>query len=376
VNEDVKKALNIASAELRSCYTKEGIIAGKHHFTDYWARDGYFASLGSLAIGDKSVVINMVNLFYKFQRKDGLIPYRIMRGPVTLGKYLGHPKYFDKPKPTYHLRGIGKEVLDGTTLTLLLTGILGSRAWKDAKICLPKVKIALEYLASREKHNLLWDGVMAEWNDTALKFGNLLYSNVIYWYMMDHLSIWIKDFDRVWGAQLDLKKDLIAKAIKERLWNGKYFADWYDYKRQDYFYPFGNCLAIAWGLTNKEESESIIKECKKVKVDFTLETNSPKYPWWRIDVFQHLVGMGDYQNISLLWWQPVTSYLSALKKLGKQTEANRITTIITQKIVKDGLIYECYDRSGLPLNRKFFRSECPFAWSSGMLLWALTFPTS
>lgn len=372
MDNNLDKLLEMASLELRSCYTKDGIIAGKHHFTDYWARDGYFAALGSILIGDQLIVKNMVNLFYGFQRDDGLIPYRIMRGPITIGKYLGRPKYFEESKPTYHLRGIGKEVLDGTTFTLLFTGILGMRGWKEAKTYFPKVQTALEYLRSREKNNLLYDGVMAEWNDTALKWGNLLYSNVIYWYMLDRLSVWTQDFDLVSSKQLKLKRNILARALRERLWNGKYFADWYDYKRQDYFYPFGNCLAIAWGLTEKEESESIFEECRKIKVNFTLETNSPKYPWWRIDIFQRLVGMGNYQNKSLLWWQPVLSYLAALKKVRREKEVSQLTKAIAQKIAKDGLIYECYDRSGLPFRKLIYRSECPFAWSSGLLIWALT----
>ena len=213
---------------------------------------------------------------------------------------------------------------------------------------------------------------MAEWNDTALKWGNLLYSNVIYWYMLDRLSAWTQSFDLDLSKQLKLKRNTVAKALRKRLWNGKYFADWYDYKRQDYFYAFGNCLAIAWGLTKKGESESILKECKKVRLSFTLETNSPKYPWWRIDIFQQLIGMGNYQNKSLLWWQPVLSYLSALKKVGEQTEVDQLVKTITQKVIKDKLIYECYQRSGLPLKKILFRSECPFAWSTGMLLWALS----
>ena len=213
---------------------------------------------------------------------------------------------------------------------------------------------------------------MAEWNDTALKWGNLLYSNIIYWYMYDQLSTWTNKIDRVWHKQLVKKKNLIGLALKERLWNGKYFSDWFDYKRQDYLYPFGNCLAVAWGLTNKKESESIINECEKLRIAFTLETNFPKYPFWRIDPLQRLIGTANYQNQSTLWWQPVISYLAALKKVGKKSEVQLIENEIITKIFKDKKIYECYERSGKPYNRLYFTSEQPFAWASGMLLWALS----
>lgn len=359
--------INIASNELRACYSDSGILAGTHHFTDYWARDAYFASLGSLSIGDIYIVEKTLENFYSYQRSDGLIPYRIMRGPVNLNKYLGKPSFYPKPKPTYKLRGVCSEVLDGTTLTVLFTALLKINKYHD------NIKKALNYLQSSEKNGLLHDGVMAEWNDTALKWGNLLYSNIIYWYMYDRLSLWTKSFDKSWSADLVYKTQSITQALRNRLWNGKYFADWYDYKRQDYFYPFGNCLAIVWGLTNKEESESILDECRKVKIQFTLETNFPKYPFWRIYPLLRLVGAGDYQNQSILWWQPVIVYLAALKKMHKNSDVKIVENKIAEKILKDKKIYECYERSGSPVKRLILTSEHPFAWSSGMLLWALSF---
>lgn len=287
----LQQATIIASEGLRKCYTNDGIIAGRHHFTDYWARDGFFAALGSLALGDQTIVEKMVRNFFKHQRGDGLIPYRIMRGPISLGKYLGHPTFYKKPRPTYKLRGFGNEVLDGTTLTILFSSLLGLKNSLNSRKLIPKIKIALNYLESREKNGLLYDGVMAEWNDSVLKFGNLLYSNVIYWYMYARLTLWSQSFNARWSKKLESKKHQIALSLRNKLWTGKYFADWHDYKRHDYFYSFGNCLAIVWNLTTPRESESILNKCKDVMVNFTLETNSPKYPWWRIAPLQRLVGM-------------------------------------------------------------------------------------
>lgn len=373
MHSKLKEVVKIATRELRACYTNEGIIAGTHHFTDFWARDGFFAALGSLEIGDEDIVGIMLETFYKHQRTDGLIPYRIMRGPITWGKYKGKPKYYPEPRPTYRLRGMANEVLDGMTLTLLVNAELGLKKSPLAEKYLPKIKNALSYLKFREKDYLLYDGVMAEWNDTALKFGNLLYSNIIYWRMYQRLTLWVKNFDFGWYKELKIRQNKIADNLRFKLWTGKYFADWFDYKRHDYFYSFGNCLAVAWGLTTKKESKSILKECKKVKIGFTLETNFPKYPFWRIDPFQRMTGMGDYNNKSLLWWQPGLSYLAALRKMKKRKEAERFIKLIANKIFTDKGIHECYLRTGLPVKRLFYTSEKPFAWSSGLLLWALKF---
>ena len=357
----------IASDSLRTCYLENGIIAGPHHFTDYWARDSFFAAFGSLAIGDTEIVDSLVSLFFSYQRPDGLIPYRIMRGPVSIKKYSGKPKLFKNPQPTYKLRGFGQIILDGTTLSILFATLL------KRKDLIPQIKMALALLNSHEKHGLLWDGPMGEWNDSVWKWGNLLYSNIIYWYVYDRLATWTEDFDPTWSKSLKEKYSLLSHNLRERLWNGKYFADWHDYKRQDYLYPFGNCLAIAWGLTTNKETESILSECFDINCDFTLETNSPKYPWWRVDLFQRLAGMADYQNHGVLWWQPITTYLLALKHAGHQKQANEVANKIAQKILRDEDIYECYERDGSPVRRPLYSSEHPFAWASGLILWALAY---
>lgn len=360
-----KQALHQASISLRACYTKQGIVAGPHHFTDYWARDSFFASLGALELGDREVVEKMVRLFFSHQRADGMLPYRLMQGPVTLGKYFGKPKFYKKPKPTFRLRDFGQEVLDGTTLTVLFA------AFTKQKDLLPQIKKALQFLLKKEKHGLLWDGPMAEWNDAVWKFGNLLYSNVIYWKMYQELSIFVAEIDLVWSKQLAKKAKEVAKAMRHRLWNGQYFADWHDYKKQNYFYPFGNCLAIIWGLTNDLEAESILKICDQLSDAEFLPTNLPNYPWRRIDLLQRLVGMADYQNNGIVWWQPVTAYLKALRVRGEHKKAEQIFTKLARKIEKDRLIYECYEPSLEPVRRKLYTAEHPFAWASGMIIWAM-----
>lgn len=362
------KAEKIALQCLRACYREFGIVAGNHHFTDYWARDGYFAGFGVLAIGDTKIVQKMIKLFFSHQLDSGILPYRVMNGPMlSLNKYLGHPTFYTSPRPTYRLRGIGPYVLDGTTLSVLFAAILQEQKF------LPQIKLALEYLVTREKNDLLWDGVMSEWLDSVWKWGNLLYSNVIYWYMYAQLAKWMESHDKEWSRQLYAKSTQIATSLRSQLWNGKYFADSYDYKRQDYFYPFGNCLAITWGLTTAAETTAILNKCKSHLINFGLETNAPPYPFWRVDPLHHLVGMGDYQNHGILWWQPVLSYLIALIHTHRHKEAQTLLSAVAGKITRDNNIYEVYERNGESLNRFNYKAERPFAWASGMFLLALAY---
>ncbi len=358
-------AVKITKKELRQCYSKNGILAGLHHFTDYWARDGFFASFGALAIYDNNIVEKMLALFFSFQRKDGLIPYRIMNSPVTPLKYFGIKIRYKNPRPSYRLRGLFKEVYDGTTLAIIFSSKMGLKKYYK------KIILGFEYLIKKEKHGLLWDGIMSEWNDTAYKFGSLLYSNLLYWYSYKCFNENLNTNKNNDLYEKHIKKQkLIEEAIRKRLWNGKYFADWHDYKRQDYFYSFGNLLAVSFGLATKKETYSILEHAKKSKIKFTLETNIPKYPFWRIDLGHHLIGMADYQNKGLLWLHPANAYVSALAKAGRKKQAINHLEAVSEQILKYKGAFECYTRKGEPFKRLFLRSEHPFAWSSGMFLWA------
>jgi hypothetical protein len=198
----------------------------------------------------------------------------------------------------------------------------------------------------------------------------LLYSNVIYWKSLKRLGDYLKKINDDRAGWFDTKQKSVAKSIRKRLWNGKFFADWYDYKRQDYFYPYGNLLAVLWGLTTPHESESILEEAGKLWFGFTLETNVPKYPWWRVDFLNHLIGMGDYQNQGVLWLQPGILYAAALAKVGRLKKSEAFLKLISDQILKFGGVYEAYERNGKPIQRIIYKSEQPFAWSAGLFLWA------
>jgi len=52
----IHSAYTIALINLRNSYRKDGIFAGRHHFSDMWARDSLFASLGALSVQDYHIV--------------------------------------------------------------------------------------------------------------------------------------------------------------------------------------------------------------------------------------------------------------------------------------------------------------------------------
>jgi len=141
--------------------------------------------------------------------------------------------------------------------------------------------------------------------------------------------------------------------------------------RQDYFASFGNLLAILFDFADREKSLLILEFAQKNCLNsFTLETNYPKYPFWRIPFWNHLGGMADYSNRGCLWLQPGILYALALHKIGKKLEAQNMLIKISKTIIKHNGVFEIYERDGTPVNRYIYKSEYPFAWSSGLFLYA------
>ena len=104
--------------------------------------------------------------------------------------------------------------------------------------------------------------------------------------------------------------------------------------------------------------------------NFTIETNYPRYPFWRTGPFQFLVGMADYHNRGCLWLQPGITYAISLWKVGQKKEAKEFLERIAKHIVKYNGVYEVYEKDGTPVKRLFYQSEHPFAWSAGLFLYA------
>ncbi len=351
-----RKATRIAKHALMQCLTPDGIVAGTHHFVDLWARDSLFATFGSGASSAKTTI----ETFIKFQRNDGLIPYRVMWSKTTLAKYFGKPTLLDEPVAQYRSRQSGGLVLDGGLMTVITAFEYVHRSgdirfFQKHQAQLEQV---MHWYERRFGDGLLSEWFQCEWADGVLKAGQTLYTNVLYWKALGDIG----DHTR---------QRFIGKLIRERLWNGKFFADWTDWKRQDYFASHPNMLAIIFGLANSAETEKILDFTKQHCWNgFTLETNYPSYPPWRIPILSHLVSLADYHNRGCLWLQPGILYSIALFHAGYSKDARFVLSQITEKINKYDDVYEVYEKSGAPVHRMLYQSEHAFAWSAGLFLWA------
>lgn len=320
-----QQAKLIATNDVTACVVDSGITAGTRHFVDLWARDSLFAAFGA----PPELAKTTIETFLKFQRDDGLIPYRIFRrGNMLL--------------PNFRSIQSGGIVPDGGLMTIIAAQQFKNKYRKQ-------VQRARAWYKNTFGDGLIFEWFQCEWADAVLKVGKTLYTNVLYWEAT--------------------KSPGIRAKINETFWNGRYFADWVDYRRQDYFASHPNMLAIIFGLATKNQAENILTVAKTCWQGFTLHSNLPAYPFWRIPVQNYLVGIPDYHN-GCLWLQPGILYAVALHKYGRVAEAKKVLGAVAGKIVEYNGVYELYEKNGRPVRRLFYKAEHPFAWSAGLFLWA------
>ncbi|HET7853660.1 MAG TPA: amylo-alpha-1,6-glucosidase, partial [Candidatus Methylomirabilis sp.] len=80
--DTIRRAFLVAVRDLRACYNPDGIVAGRLHFNAYWARDGFWALFGSLALGDFDQARAHLDTFIRHQLPSGELPVRI--------EFIGH----------------------------------------------------------------------------------------------------------------------------------------------------------------------------------------------------------------------------------------------------------------------------------------------
>ncbi len=360
MHTSVKSAYEIAYNDLRHCYTDKGIVAGRKskRLHQYWARHGFFASLGSLHLNDFRVVKNNLELFASNQRPSGIIPNQISLGL----------------KPRYRL--LAGSVIDSTALFVvtLAAYVKKSKDLEFAKKMFPKATKAVEFLLSKDRDNdsLIEERVFANWAETVLKFGNVLYTNCCFYKALN---------DFAWMAEL-LEKPSVQKRFenlalrtKERInhqfWEGNYYIDWIDFRRHDFFATDGNLLAIDFGVADKAQSQMILNKIKQHQMNkVPLKTNYPLYPLWRIP--PTLLPLQEYNYHNGFSW-PWLGCLNAitLYKVGWKKEAKQTLRSVAELINQNGIVHEVFDEKGKPVNGLFLKSERPFAWSAGFFVRAV-----
>lgn len=362
----------IALSALEACITEMGFAAGKHHFVDLWARDSLFATLGANVAGLSRYSKKTIETFLAYQRADGLIPYLILRSRHTVGKYFNKHTYYKKPVAHFRSHMSFGIVPDGGVITIIAARDYVQKVGDTAflKHRYPALVHAFMWYEKHSGGSLIREWFQCEWADALLKAGRTLYTNVLYFKAATDMAWVARKIGKVSDAEyFDKRVAEIRTLINTHLWTDSFYADWKDWKRQDYFAVHPNMLAVIFGLADKKQAASILTFAKKNTWNgWSMKNSFPVYPFWRVPFFHIIIGMGDYHN-GLIWLQPGILYALALHTIGKQSEAKSVLSGIAEKIIASRGVHEVYERSGTPVKRWVYRSEQPFAWSSGLFIW-------
>lgn len=365
--ENLEKAYEIALRSLRECHSDHGIIAGKRKFDDYWARDAFFAILGSLSVDDQAIVRSTLNLFLNHQNKQGQLPRRIDRTYVTL-KYAGIKIKRKSLQPRYTNSLFLSKTLDQNSLFIisLLYYIKKTRDFEYLDRNFNKIKAVMDWNFLHYKGDLIHEGLFANWEDTIIKKGFTLYTNVLHYGALQAF-IELCKLENYNYTEYEEKAKLLKKAINDKFWTGNYYKSWIS-KKNNIFCSAGNILAILYNVTDEKKAVLIEKFIKDNIKSIPLPSSYPKYSIWRYPITSHLRGSSLYHGgFSWLWIGSLN--VLALQKLGMQKEAEEQLKQIADKIVEFNNVYEVY-HNGKYVSNLLFKSEVPFAWSSGLFVFA------
>ena len=376
----VRQAYEIAARSLKRCYDEKGILAGRHQFEDYWARDSMFASLGALRLSDTEIVRKSLDLYLGWQKADGQLPYKVGANGGMILRWLGwHSKRKDVPVyklPWWLYWGswrVTEDSLprDANDLVVIAAAryweVMGSRGWLVSR--LEKLERALEWNEKWLSGGLIYEGWHANWADSLRIKGFGLYTNVVHWKAMGEMA-------KMWAALGDghnagfwrRRQMEMGREIKYRLWNGSFFDGW-EGDRGEHLVTDGNMLAIWWNLTDREEARSIWNAFRGSGVfsPVPAENNYPRYDGGVVPTRLRLTGLSGYHNATMGWlWLGAAAAL-AIGKLDREA-AEDLLVKMARVIVKYGEVYEVYDQRGQPARGFLYQAEHPFAWSAGMFV--------
>lgn len=369
------KALSIAKNALNKCYKKEGIVAGATHFNYFWARDSFFASWGALELKNYKIVKRNLETFIKYQKENGQIPIRIGASSVMQWVSILIPKIKTKTIGVYNQDKGFNPAIDPNLLFIITIQkyVEKTKDFEFAKKNLIKIHKAMDWLETFEKEGLIYAGKYSTWQDAIKKEGYSLYTNVLYYEAIKSLNKLLNSINI--KNEFEEKSKIIKEKINEKFYDEKlgYYIDFFNSKQRcEVFSPDGNFFAILFDVSNKKQTDSILKIAEKFEISKEVPsyTNSPKYKKNEVYLPLFLVNMQGYHNNNICWPWIGCLHVIALNKVGKYNESKKILEKISTLISSDNDIYEVYERNGKPVKRFFYKSEKQFAWGAGFFILA------
>lgn len=373
--DTIRRAFLVAVRDLRACYNPDGIVAGRLHFNAYWARDGFWALFGSLALGDFDQARAHLDTFIRHQLPSGELPVRIEFIGHTLGSY--HTQRVH-PRALYRAGTVFAEPLDPTALFVVAAREYYLRTG-DMAFCERFGRAMDRAVGWLMRHDRDGDGIIENnylggWMDSILKKDKVFYLNVTYYEALRACQVLYQALGRTREAEaVRQTTDRLHAHLNAVFWNGEYFTDWIRGPRRGGFSADGNVLATFFGIATGAQSSQISHYIARhgLEARTPLRTCHPVYPLRQVFPFYILAGIPDYHR-TLIW--PWLGTLHAVNKhrLGDRAAALADLSRIGGWYLHRNAVAEVYDEEGRPVSRRFYQAEIPFAWNAGLYVYAVS----
>lgn len=373
----IAEAERIATRDLRSLYTPLGILAGRKHFDVLWSWDSFFASLGALVLGDSEVVRRNLETFLRHLRPDGLVPIFVgdSWSRFMLKNLLGVRLPPREPRPLYRVPNFPLAIGSTQNALLLVAAEAYVRATGDASFAGRHLGSFARVLARSAAHDrdgdgLLEQGPMADWADTLLRRGKVLYPNVCHYGGLEAFrGLAEAAGDAAGAARAAADRDAFGERVRRAFFTGELFADTVDRAGRRRLAADGNLLAVFFGLATPAEADAVERTFERSGLDLgsdgPMRSSAP--PYSLLDVFPLVWPFLPRYHNGCGW--PWLSSLRALVHVrrGALDRAAEVLDRLARLIVEAGVVEEVYDGS-VPLRTRFYESEAPLAWAAGLFL--------
>lgn len=333
------------------------LCAGFRHFREPWARDFGFACYGLMAEGRDQVVEDGLRLFFGHQLPNGQLPLKL-HSTRLLDRYLHSVLGRVQPNETdlvpRYLTAHGTRSLDSVLLLVIAWGEYLRKTGRLEELA-HQAHRALEWVErKRDSRGLIMQGPYADWADTIGRRGAVLYTNVLWWKARTMLGD---------GQAEEIRRNLLAHFYKDGYLHNT--------PASPIFTSPANFMAVAWGLTDEQQSRSILDyaESRGISRVVPARVTDRPYPFYQVSPLIWLAGISNYHtSCSWMWiggWHAV-----ACQRAGRSEQGREIVERMLEIVNRDRTVFEVHAPDGKPLAKKLYHSEEPLSWNAAMILYA------
>lgn len=365
----------ISQIEQNIIKTKEGLFvqAGSHQFQSFWTRDFCFASFGLSRVGRYEVVKNHLQKLLNTMNDDGLIP-RILESSFSKKTVLLNTVFSFLPasvKKSKHNKKLKAEHFgEHGTLSIDSNALVIIACFEYFKYSndlafiqenSEKLILCFNFYKTRIQDGLITQGEFEDWQDSARRSGRTFYTNLLYHEAARRLTE---------NSFIEFDLSSLSHKIKKIFYRHGLYCSLEIGEQVDLA---SNHLAILFDFIPKQEQAAHFHKMS------SKEYNSGVFPLCafpnskpdQISWTCKYVGLSRYHD-EMIWSWITGLKLGVLAKL-EDTKAHSDYLQELEKLNSQfENIFEIYSsKTHAPVKKICYKSESPFSWGIGIILWSL-----